>query len=461
MEERANLMIITGMLFFDERLDDERLAAKLEEDLRPFPRLRQRLAEGGRGQVRARLEPDPDFSLDNHLERVRLEGSDDAALQAYIGELMSQPLDPRRPPWKLFVVERPQAGDTLVARVHHSLADGFSLIYLMLGLADTDTPIELPFGKVTPPPKAAEQPPAVRRDALEQALDVAGDVAMESLRTLTDPKRLAKMLGLGTRSASTLAHLLSMSEEPDTSLVGELGLEKRVTWTPAIPLEGIKETSRELGCTLNDTLLTALTGAFRRYLDARGERVDRRDLRTIVPVNLRPLDQRSVQLGNEFGLVFLKLPSGYAEPRTRLRVLKERMDALKESPEAVLTYLTLEVLGYLPLALQEAVLGLFRGKASSIITNMPGPKNKLKLAGHTVRDMMFWVPQSQGVGVGVSIFSYNGAVRLGIAADANLVADPDALADAFEAELDHLAGLTAKTGFTTEVTENTEKGIKR
>ncbi|QDG53239.1 wax ester/triacylglycerol synthase family O-acyltransferase [Persicimonas caeni] len=439
MDEPTNRMIITGMLSFDERLDDERLAAKLAEDLRPFPRLRQRLVTDGRGH----LEPDPNFSFSNHLERVRLDERGDAALQAYVGELMSTRLDPAHPLWKLYVVEQPDSGDTLVARIHHSLADGFSLIYLMLGLVDLDTPVELPFGSVSRPPRG-DAPPPIRRDALEQTLDLAGHLAMNSVRALSNPRRLAclagNLIGLGGRSVSAVANLLTMSDEPDTSLVGELGVEKRVSWTSVIPLDTVKQACRALDCTVNDVLLTALSGAFRRYLEARGERVDGRDLRTIVPINLRPLDERTVQLGNEFGLVFLQLPTGHAEPADRLRVLKERMDALKRSPEAGLTYLTLQALGHLPVAAQELVLKLFRGKASSIITNMPGPKNQLRLAGHLVRDMMFWVPQSQGVGVGVSIFSYNGGVRLGVAADAGLLAEPRALVDAYEAEMRALAG---------------------
>jgi hypothetical protein len=78
-------------------------------------------------------------------------------------------------------------------------------------------------------------------------------------------------------------------------------------------------------------------------------------------------------------------------------------------------------------------------KGTAVMTNVPGPRERLSFAGAQIRDILFWVPQSGRLGMGISILSYAGNVRLGLATDAGLIPDPQRIIDGFEAELERMA----------------------
>jgi WS/DGAT/MGAT family acyltransferase len=209
-------------------------------------------------------------------------------------------------------------------------------------------------------------------------------------------------------------------------------------WSDPIPLEEVKALGRAMESTINDVLLAALTGALRRYLVERGgEPVD---VRAFIPVNLRPLDEPIPrELGNRFGLVFLQLPVHEAEPRRRLKELKRRMDALKRSPEAAVTFGLLGVVGLMPTAVEQRIIEVLGPRGTLVMTNVPGPRHAVYLAGTRLAGLMFWVPQAAKVALGVSIFSYAGQVTVGVSVDAGLVPDPHRLVSAFQDELRALA----------------------
>ncbi|HEX9371458.1 MAG TPA: WS/DGAT domain-containing protein, partial [Roseiflexaceae bacterium] len=222
------------------------------------------------------------------------------------------------------------------------------------------------------------------------------------------------------------------------------GVAKRAAWSQPIPLDDVKAIGRAVGATVNDVLLAAVTGALRRYLQGRGEQVDGLEIRAAVPVNMRsPNDPPT--LGNRFSLVFLALPVGVDDPLDRLFDLKERMEALKQSPEALVTFGILNAMGMAPNQLQGFGVSLFGAKATAVMTNVPGPRETIYLAGAPITGIMFWVPQSGRLGLGVSILSYAGQVSLGIATDAGLAPDPEQIIDGFHAEFQQLARLVPRT----------------
>ena len=140
-------------------------------------------------------------------------------------------------------------------------------------------------------------------------------------------------------------------------------------------------------------------------------------------------------------LVFLPLPVGLEHRRDRLEALKERMDTIKESSEAIVTYAALNAVGMASAEVESAVVRLLGAKATAVMTNVPGPREELYFTGKAIRSMMFWVPQSARLGLGVSILSYAGQVRLGVATDAGLVPDPDRIIAEFQTEIrDMLSG---------------------
>jgi WS/DGAT/MGAT family acyltransferase len=193
-----------------------------------------------------------------------------------------------------------------------------------------------------------------------------------------------------------------------------------------------------LGGTVNDVLVAAVTGAMAGYLDAHGDRPD--EVHALVPFNLRPLDQPLPRnLGNRFGLVVLALPVGIEDPVARTAEVKRRMDTIKHGHEGAISYGILELMGHTPALVEARLIDYFSAKGSMVLTNVPGPRRPLSVAGTRLAGVLVWAPCSGSIGMSVSIFSYAGKVTVGFLTDAVLVPDPETLAAGFRAELLALA----------------------
>jgi diacylglycerol O-acyltransferase / wax synthase len=271
---------------------------------------------------------------------------------------------------------------------------------------------------------------------------LADEISPDLMRLLQNPVEAMRRAPWLTAAGAVAAfgRLVGRLPDPKTPFKGPLGVPKLVAWSDPLQLAEVKSVGRALGGTINDVLVAATTGGLRRYLTRRAEPPRRLDIRAAMPVNLRPLGRMS-ELGNHFGLVFLSLPLGIADPLARLTELRRRSSALRRSAEPLVVYGILRALGRIPLALQREVVKIFATKATLVMTNVPGPRQTLYLAGKAIRDIFFWVPQSGRVGLGVSILSYNGTVRLGVGTDAGLVPDPQAIVEGFHEEFDEMVRL--------------------
>ena len=200
----------------------------------------------------------------------------------------------------------------------------------------------------------------------------------------------------------------------------------------------MKRAGRAHDATVNDVLVTAVTAAVSRHLREQGDTVD--EVHALVPFNLRPLDRPLPrELGNRFGLVLLGLPVGIEDPLARLAEVKRRMDAIKGSHEGAFAFGILGLMGRTPTQLEKRLIDFFSAKGSMVLTNVPGPRRRLSLAGTPLGGVLVWAPCSGSVGMSVSVFSYAGKVTVGFLTDAGLVSDPQALADGFRDELLALA----------------------
>jgi diacylglycerol O-acyltransferase len=150
-------------------------------------------------------------------------------------------------------------------------------------------------------------------------------------------------------------------------------------------------------------------------------------------------------LGNQFGLILLSLPVGVRDLTKRLQVLKRRMDDIKGTPEAWVAFGVLSAMGLTPHQIEKLIIDFFAAKVSAVMTNVPGPRKPIYLAGQRLRGLMFWVPRAGDIGLGLSILSYAGEVHVGIATDAGLMPDPQAIVDEFQAEIADMLRLAAPT----------------
>jgi WS/DGAT/MGAT family acyltransferase len=249
---------------------------------------------------------------------------------------------------------------------------------------------------------------------------------------------LSHLATLARADSKALAHVLLTPADAKTALKGELGVARRVAWSEPLPLEDVRSIARANSATINDVLVAAMTGALRQYLRRRGSLVD--EIRAFVPFNLRPLDRPlPASLGNKFGLVFLSLPVGARTAAARLRQVKRSMDEIKSSPEGAIAYGMLELMGLTLAQVESVMIDLFSAKGTAVITNVPGPREPVYLAGSPVSAVAVWAPMSGSVSMSVSIFSYNGRVTVGVMADAGLVPDPETMVEGFQRELGTLA----------------------
>jgi len=245
----------------------------------------------------------------------------------------------------------------------------------------------------------------------------------------------------GSALTSEIATLTLMQEDSPTRFKGKPESAKRVAWADPIPLDEVKTIGKALGASVNDVLLSCVAGALARYLRDKGDDTDGVVIRALVPVNLRPIE-KAYKLGNQFGLVFLDLPIGIVNPIERLYAVRDTMDALKGSYQPVLALGILAAMGAGPRALQEALLAILARNATAVMTNVPGPQQPLWFAGARIDSLMFWVPQSGDIGMGVSILSYDGKVQFGLITDHKLCPDPEAVIARFGSEFETLV-LTA------------------
>lgn len=330
-------------------------------------------------------------------------------LQAYIKSLASTPLPADRPLWQIQLIPRFTSDrSALYVRIHHVMADGISLLPVVFSVMD-------------------------------RGEDDEEDLEREA-RAMNKPKNTWWIL-LKTVLWGPFLLIQKLLWWPDRNpLHGpKLSGTKRVAWTRPIDVDHVKEVKDAFGATVNDVLMSCVTGAFERYVRERsGERLRR--FRVSMPINVRSVDEKP-KMENKFAAVLFGLPVGHEDPEERLRAMNERLARLKSSVEPIFTYgIVRLMLALLPLWMSRLLIDFLANKCTCVISNVPGPRRKISLAGRSLRTMLFWVPQRADVGIGISMMSFSGRLYLGAIADTALVEDPAEIVRAFEKEFEALRG---------------------
>ena len=431
MDRPTNLMVINSVMWFDEPVDWDRVEDVIRERLvDAYPTFAMSVVESHIPGRTPHWEVDRDFDLDTHVHHIALPPPGDrAALQELVANLMVRPLDRSHPLWEMYEIDGYGDGAAVFTRMHHCIADGIALARVLLSLTDAT-----PDAGIAPPrPKAAESSSLAAR--------VTGPAAagMRLVQELLDPSRLREL----PADAKALAKILLTPPDKNEVFKGTLHVADKVTWSDPIPLATVKEVGHATGSTVNDVLVTAMTGALRDYLRSRDGLVE--SIRAFVPFNLRPLGEPLPrELGNRFGLVYLDLPVGMRTAKARLQEVKRLMSDIKSSQQGPVAYGILGLLGHTPELAERYAIDMFSSRGSCVLTNVPGPREHVYMAGTPVRGALAWAPTSGSVGMSISIFSYAGEVTVGLLVDANLVPDPDRVIKSFHAELPKLERLAHK-----------------
>lgn len=433
MDRPDNLMVIESVMTLDGPMDWDRFRTILmRRVVDRYPVFRQRPVASWIPFGMPHWEDDPDFDLERHLHPAVLDApGDDTTLQAYVNRFVSAPLPRDKPLWEMHLIDGYDGGSAVYSRLHHSLADGIALVRVLLSMSDA-----APDDDLVEPAEDGH-----RRGRLEAAVHLA-EVTGSTLRdlpALLDPRHLTDALTLSRQTAGISAKLL-LTRNPDSPVKGHIDVEKRVIWSSPFPLDDVLEAGHRTGTTVNDVLVAALAGALSAYiLRHHGERVD---IPTMIPVNVRPIDEPLPrELGNRFALVLFLLPSGLGTPFERLAETKRRMDAIKDSPEAVMTFGLIRGIGRTGKEIERFLVDFFANKATGVTTNVPGPREPRYVAGQRIRWTLGWAPESGQQTLGTSIFSYDGDVLVGFKVDVHQLPHPEELLADFRTEVDTLLQL--------------------
>lgn len=423
----ANLMVIEALVLLEGTLDRERFAALVQRRLvERFPVFAQRPVGARLPGMLPRWRDVEDFDLADHLHEVTLPApATDADLQHWVAGHLSTPLRGDRPLWEVHLVEGRPEGTALFVRLHHALADGIALTRVLLSITDVEAEDDL------------------GADSAEQGALFTVDTSRPRRRPSASTawgERISAAARWSVRSLPVLGKVL-FSRTPRTALSGRSGPDKLVSWARPMDLEQVKDVARASGTTVNDVLVSALAGALSRYQAHHGGAAV--DVTTMIPVNLRPLDQPlPARLGNRFAVVLLRLPSAAGSAVDRLEETKRRMDRIKASPEPLVTFALLHAIGLCGRRLGAGVVWFFSTKAIGVTTNVPGPREPRFIAGTRVGSLMGWVPGSGHQSIGTCVLTYAGRVHVGFKVDAATIPDPEVILEGFHAEIDALLALS-------------------
>jgi len=437
MHVASTLVFELGPLGTDEGgVDFEGIKAFTESTLHQIPRYRQKLKwipfEG-----RAVWHDDPEFQLDYHVRHTSLPkpGSEEQ-LKKLAARVMAQQLDRDRPLWEMWVVEGLTGNRfAIISKVHHCMIDGESGMDISQILMRAT-----PDRTITPGPEF--MPRGVPTD-LELITDAALLRLRQPLRALRgirefrrETENVRDELALRTRAVrSAISSQFSLASK--TPINGKVGPHRIFDWW-SVSLRDVKAIRRSLDCTVNDVVLTVVTGAFRSFLTRRGLRPEELDFQIQAPVSVRKDDEKG-KLGNRVSAWLVKLPLGEADPRAQLESIRAETRELKESRSALGAEIILSMMENMPNALLSIGVQAASGTMNSIVTNVPGPQFPLYTLGAELLAMYPQVPLLPNVGLGIALISYNGNVCWGFNADWALVPDLDAFVDAVRASFEQLA----------------------
>ena len=443
LEDDSTPMHVGSVMMFDgEPPDYEEFAEHVQERLHLVPRYRQRLAFVPLGQGRPKWVDDPHLNLHYHVRHSALPSpGSEQQLRDLAARVFAQPLDRDKPLWEMWLIEGVE-GDrfALVTKTHHAMIDGIAGVDLMSVMFDTKPEPEVPperGGRFLPAPMPS------RSQLLAESLLERATAPAEMVRTaravVRRPLGIARDLAQGVVGTGALARA-GLRPAPSIPYNERSGPHRRFAVARAC-LKDFKAIKDALDGTVNDVVLTVVSGALRRDLQRRGEQVDDLELKAFIPVSIRGEDERG-DTGNKVAGVIANLPVYEEDPLGRFGEVHSQMQDLKSSGQALGANVLTSLAGFAPpniMSVASRVASRRQRAVNLVVTNVPGPQQPLYLRGHELRDFAPMVPLGQNMALTVAIMSYNGRVEFGLVGDWDLLWDLDDLAGDITDSIDELA----------------------
>ncbi len=417
--------VASAIVFEGTPPSHEEFRDHIESRLHLVPRFRQKLRQVPFGQGRPVWVDDPHLNLDYHVRQTALPapGSDEQ-LRNLAARIFSQQLDRSKPLWELWLVEGLD-GDrfAIIGKSHHALVDGVSGVDITTVLFDFEPD---PPSQPARPPKWAPRPEPqdldLLRDALRERVTSPREIVRGVRAALRGPRQVLRGIG------ATGKILEAGMSAPATPFNTDIGPHRRIAFVDA-DLGDLKRVKNAHGGTVNDVVLSIVTGALGNYLRARGHETDGLEMRAMVPVSIRA-DQERGALGNKITAMMAPLPVWCEDPVERLRLVTDEMGDLKGSGQAVGAEILTRLTDFAPptIASQAARLQPAQRFFNLVVTNVPGPQTPLFLLGRRMLAFYPLVPLARRQALCIGIMSYDGRVFFGLVGDYDAMADLDSFA---------------------------------
>ncbi len=434
----AHMHVASTVIFEGPAPEYGEFSRHIGSRLHLVPRFRQKLRFVPFDLGRPVWEDDPHLNLGYHVRHTALPPpGDDAQLRTFAARVFSQRLDRSKPLWELWLVDGLEGGRfAVVGKSHHALVDGVSGVDITTVLYDTER-------EPPDPPNSDEWVPGPGRsdaqlvgETLAERLTSPAEIVRTARAALRGPRQLLKA---GREALGAVGELgRAGMAAPSSPFNVDIGPYRRFAWV-RYDLADFKLVKNQLGGTVNDVVLTAVSGALGRYLRAHGHSTQELELRAMVPISVRTADEHGA-LGNRVTAMMAPLPLWCEDPVERLEFIHSRMGDLKDSRQAMGASLMTELTGFAPptIAGQAARLQARQRFFNLVVTNIPGPQFPLYCLGREMEAVIPMVPLAGNQAVCFAIMSYNGQVNFGLTGDYDAMPDLDALAEDLNASIAEL-----------------------
>eukprot|EP00123_Amoebidium_parasiticum_P021770 comp7342_c0_seq1/m.3043 comp7342_c0_seq1/g.3043 ORF comp7342_c0_seq1/g.3043 comp7342_c0_seq1/m.3043 type:complete len:477 (-) comp7342_c0_seq1:25-1455(-) len=349
---------------------------------------------------------DAEFDIKRHIVDLTDGPKNEEELMKHMGELSSRPFPVDRPLWKMEVIHNYNGENKTVItnRMHHVIGDGIGMVTMMFNLLEKATPNQN--GKID-------------------------DSAAKVMRKKA-PNPFLKWLMVILQGPMILLRVLGLPGDHNPWHSHELGGKRYAALSPEYAIEDVKAIKNHYGVTVNDALMGMLGAAINRYFAMQGHETTK-EIRLFMPVNMRT-SSKEARLENKFSPAVVTLPIFTPDPETSIFAAKKVFTAMKKSVGPLVFYLVGVLCGgmFMPKWLGDVLLVYTATKGTAVVTNVPGPQELMKLAGHTMTNTMFWVPARGPIGVGISLLSYGGRMQVGIVSDEMSMKEPKILTKCFD-----------------------------
>jgi diacylglycerol O-acyltransferase / wax synthase len=439
--ERAGSHMHVGavMIFEGPPPAREEALEHIASRLHLVPRYRQKLAVPRFEMGRPLWVDDPSFNLEYHARQTALASPGGTEqLRLLTARIFSQRLDRSKPLWESWFVQGLENDCfAIINKTHHALVDGVSGVDLATVLFDTGPvppePAELPDWSPREEPSQAQ----VVAEGVKGLLRTPVDLARRAAAAAAHPERSAERV---REAAEGLGEVVwaNLNAAPETPLNGPIGSHRRVWWTAA-QLDQFKAIKNSLGGTVNDVLLAVVTGALARWLRTRGIRTEGLELRAQVPVSIRSDDERD-RLGNRIAVMRAPLPVYARDPVERLRIVREAMQGLKESKQALAAEVIAGLEGFAPPTLLSMAsrMNWSTRLFNLIVTNVPGPQFPLYLRGRELLEVVPVAFLPANFTLTIAAMSYNGKLEFSLMGDYDAMPDIDLIGEFLQEALAEL-----------------------